>query len=138
MKINRDLSALGPDHLKTLTPGETLTDPSRRTAAVTAIFLNAGQGTSLLFTKRAGSLGEHASQISFPGGAVEAGDSGPLDAALRETREEIGIESGELRIITALPCQPVLDTWLIHPFAAWWASPRPLRPEPAEIGRAHV
>lgn len=133
--MNRDLSTLKPDDLKILTPGEIETDTARRSGAVLAIFLNTGLGTSLLFTKRAADLEEHAAQISFPGGAVEATDPDLEAAALRETREEIGIEVGELRVVTALPCQPVLNTWMIHPFAAWWPTPRPLEPNPAEVDR---
>jgi len=138
--MNRDLSTLKPDDLKILTPGEpeATGDNQRRLGAVLAIFLETEQGTSLLFTKRAADLEEHAAQISFPGGAVEPGDRDYQAAALRETWEEIGIEAAELRIITALPCQPVLNTWLIHPFAAWWPSPRPLDPSPAEVERVII
>ena len=46
---------------------------------------------TVLLTQRAAHLNDHAGQISFPGGKIDATDGSPLDAALREAREEIGL-----------------------------------------------
>jgi 8-oxo-dGTP pyrophosphatase MutT (NUDIX family) len=46
----------------------------------------------VLLTQRAAHLNEHAGQISFPGGKIDATDASPLDAALREAEEEIGLK----------------------------------------------
>ncbi|KHJ40434.1 hydrolase, NUDIX family [Trichuris suis] len=46
---------------------------------------------SILLTIRSSNLSIHRGQISFPGGGIEPDDSGPIEAALRETSEEIGI-----------------------------------------------
>lgn len=105
----------------------------RKAAAVMVIFTDTEDGPGLLFTKRAASLGHHAGQISFPGGAIEADDDGSLAAALRETGEEVGIQARELEIWASLPSQPVLDSWLIHPFAAWWLEARKLAANPDEV-----
>jgi|GEM_PF-1524639 len=113
-------------------------DTERRDGAVMVIFMDHGPGPAVLFTKRAADLSEHAGQISFPGGGVEKGDLSLRLAALRETYEEVGIEAGELEILSALPPQPVLDHWLIHPFTAWWSTPRRLIPDPAEVDRVIV
>lgn len=110
----------------------------RRDGAVMVIFMDHAPGSAVLFTKRAAALSEHAGQISFPGGRVEKGDLSLRLAALRETYEEVGIEAGELEILSALPPQPVLDHWLIHPFTAWWSAPRRLIPDPAEVDRVIV
>lgn len=105
----------------------------RRPGAVLAVFLEREGEAALLFTKRAAGLGEHAGQISFPGGAVEDSDPDFKSAALRETFEEISIRPDELDILCRLSSQPVLGSWLIHPYAAWWNSPRPLKHNPAEV-----
>jgi 8-oxo-dGTP pyrophosphatase MutT (NUDIX family) len=46
---------------------------------------------SVLFTRRTAQLTDHAGQISFPGGKIEAGDESPAATALRETEEEIAL-----------------------------------------------
>jgi 8-oxo-dGTP pyrophosphatase MutT (NUDIX family) len=47
---------------------------------------------TVLLTQRAAHLNDHAGQISFPGGKIDASDASPLDAALREAEEEVGLD----------------------------------------------
>jgi 8-oxo-dGTP pyrophosphatase MutT (NUDIX family) len=47
---------------------------------------------TILLTQRAAHLNDHAGQISFPGGKIDMIDASPLDAALREAEEEIGLD----------------------------------------------
>ena len=61
-----------------------------RPAAVLIPIVDHAQPTVLL-TQRAAHLNDHAGQISFPGGKIDATDASPLDAALREADEEIGL-----------------------------------------------
>ena len=46
---------------------------------------------TVLLTQRAAHLNDHAGQISFPGGKIDATDASPLDTALREAEEEVGL-----------------------------------------------
>jgi 8-oxo-dGTP pyrophosphatase MutT (NUDIX family) len=52
----------------------------------------AREDLTVLFTQRTEHLPRHAGQIAFPGGKMEAGETEPLATALRETREEIGLD----------------------------------------------
>jgi 8-oxo-dGTP pyrophosphatase MutT (NUDIX family) len=61
-----------------------------RPAAVLIAVVDHPQPTVLL-TQRAAHLNDHAGQISFPGGKIDAADASPLDAALREAEEEVGL-----------------------------------------------
>ena len=61
-----------------------------RPAAVLVPVVEHAQPTVLL-TQRAAHLNDHAGQISFPGGKIDNTDVSPLDAALREAWEEIGL-----------------------------------------------
>jgi 8-oxo-dGTP pyrophosphatase MutT (NUDIX family) len=47
---------------------------------------------TVLLTQRSAHLNDHAGQISFPGGKIDATDASPLDAALREAEEEVGLD----------------------------------------------
>src|SRR5256886_14782195 len=46
---------------------------------------------TVLLTQRSAHLNDHAGQISFPGGKIDAIDASPLDASLRQAEEEIGL-----------------------------------------------
>jgi 8-oxo-dGTP pyrophosphatase MutT (NUDIX family) len=61
-----------------------------RPAAVLIPIIDHPQPTVLL-TQRSAELNDHAGQISFPGGKIDATDASPLDTALREAEEEIGL-----------------------------------------------
>jgi 8-oxo-dGTP pyrophosphatase MutT (NUDIX family) len=87
-------------------------------AAVLVPLVERDAGPSILFTRRAASLKNHAGQISFPGGRVEAADSGPVDAALRETEEEIGLARSHVEIVGFLPDHRVISGYRVTPVVA--------------------
>ena len=58
---------------------------------------------SILFTRRTETLAQHSGQVSFPGGRTDAADLSPLETALRETREETGIDPAFVSIAGYLP-----------------------------------
>jgi 8-oxo-dGTP pyrophosphatase MutT (NUDIX family) len=62
-----------------------------RPAAVLIPVVDHPQPTVLL-TQRSAHLNDHAGQISFPGGKIDPTDASPLDAALREACEEVGLD----------------------------------------------
>ena len=63
----------------------------RRPAAVLVPLVERPDGHTVLLTRRSEHLHDHPGQVSFPGGRLDDTDRGPIDAALRETAEEIGL-----------------------------------------------
>jgi 8-oxo-dGTP pyrophosphatase MutT (NUDIX family) len=86
-------------------------------AAVLVPIVDRGE-PCLLFTKRTQRVATHKGQISFPGGAVDAGDDSFLEAALRECEEEIGLPRaaveplGELDDTETVATQFVITPWV--------------------------
>jgi 8-oxo-dGTP pyrophosphatase MutT (NUDIX family) len=72
-----------------------------RKSAVMLLIKNINTEPEILFTLRSSTLKSHSGQISFPGGRIE-NDETPLEAALRETQEETGIENGNIEILGKL------------------------------------
>ena len=54
---------------------------------------------TVLFTQRTERLQDHAGQVSFPGGSREAQDRDPVETALRETREEVGLHRDQVEVV---------------------------------------
>ena len=72
-------------------------------AAVLLLVVNHPGEPTVVFTQRTAHLADHAGQISFPGGRVEEVDEGPAQTALREAREEVGIDPAGIEILGELP-----------------------------------
>jgi hypothetical protein len=69
----------------------------------------------------------HAGQVSFPGGAIDPGDSGPVSAALREAQEEVGLDPSGVQVVAELP--PLYlppSNFVVTPVLAWWNRPAPI------------
>lgn len=93
---------------------------------------------SVVLTERASTLRSHPGQVSFPGGAQDPDDDGPVGAALREAHEEVGVDPASVEVLTVLPplFLPVSDH-VVTPVVGWWPQPGPvLARDPAEVARA--
>jgi len=109
-------------------------DPRQRRAAVLLPLYREGGETYVLFTRRTETVEHHKGQISLPGGGADAGDAGPLETALRETEEELGIPRERIRILGALDdVYTVVSGFVITPFVGVIPHPIPLRVNPQEI-----
>jgi 8-oxo-dGTP pyrophosphatase MutT (NUDIX family) len=78
----------------------------------------------VVLTERSHDMRSHAGQVSFPGGAVDPADPGPVGAALREAREEVGLDPEGVEVVAELPALylPPSD-FVVTPVLAWWARP---------------
>ncbi len=107
--------------------------PDARAAAV-LIPIVAGPPPSLIFTVRSDTLPSHKGQISFPGGSIDADDPSAEFAALRETREEIGLDPAQVRILGELDSFPTfVSGYVVTPFVGWLEERPELDPNPAEV-----
>jgi len=87
----------------------------------------------VVFTVRAARLHDHPGQISFPGGRVEASDRDAVAAALRESREEIGLDSDRVEVLGTLPVYRTVTSYLVTPVVALIAPGAPLQADPEEV-----
>ena len=84
-------------------------------AAVLVPLIDRSEGLSILLTRRASNLKNHAGQISFPGGRIESYDADPRSAALREAEEEIGLSRSQVEVLGYLPDHLVISGFRITP-----------------------
>ncbi|MFC5139553.1 NUDIX hydrolase [Actinomycetospora rhizophila] len=114
---------LGPDDV----PFRRRGSPGGRRAAVLMLFADAGHGPELLLTERAAEMRAHAGQAAFPGGAIDPEDTGPVGAALREAREETGLDpDGVAPLLTLPPLTIPVTGFAVTPVLAHWARPSPV------------
>jgi 8-oxo-dGTP pyrophosphatase MutT (NUDIX family) len=104
-----------------------------KNAAVLVPILLRPEGLSLLLTQRTETLSSHAGQISFPGGRIDAADSSPTAAALREAYEEVGIPETSVDVIGQLSWYQTGSGYNIQPVVGLVRPNFNVRPQPTEV-----
>ena len=89
----------------------------------------------LLFTQRPFHLKHHPGQVCFPGGKVTQEDKNYVDTALRETHEEIGVNSESIEILGHLPIQHTYTGFKVFPVIAFVDDVSQLKLDPNEVSR---
>lgn len=107
--------------------------PGLRAAAVLVPVVDRAEGLTVLLTQRHENLSAHAGQISLPGGRVEPSDADAVAAALRETREEIGLTADRIEVIGRLDTYITGTGFEIAPVVALLTPPLALAPDPREV-----
>ena len=107
-----------------------------RRAGVLVPLLIGSRKPELLFTKRTEEVESHKGQISFPGGMADAADMDIVETALREAREELGIEASAVTVRGMLDDLAVPSGFIITPVVGTLEALPTLTPNPAEVAEA--
>ncbi|MCP9274771.1 NUDIX hydrolase [Mycolicibacterium arenosum] len=89
-------------------------------------------GAAFLLCRRTSRLSSHAAQWALPGGRLDAGET-VVDAALRETEEEVGVRLPETSVLGLLDDYPTRSGYVITPVVIWGGGRLDLRPSPDEV-----
>jgi 8-oxo-dGTP pyrophosphatase MutT (NUDIX family) len=89
-------------------------------------------GAAFVLCRRSAGLNRHASQWALPGGRLDA-DESPVDAALRETDEEIGVRLDESAVLGLLDDYATRSGYVISPVVVWGGPAIEMVPDPGEV-----
>ena len=106
--------------------------PVRRAAVLVPLVRRPG-GLAVLLTRRTDHLNDHAGQVSFPGGRTDPEDVDAVATALREAREEVGLQADEVEVIGMLPTYTTVTAYEVTPVVALLDPPRALALDAFEV-----
>ncbi len=92
--------------------------PDRQLTPAAVLVAVRAETETVILTKRSARLKHHPGQIAFPGGKQDAGDPTPVDAALREAEEEIGLPRHRPRVLGSLPPHQTVTGYQVTPVLA--------------------
>jgi 8-oxo-dGTP pyrophosphatase MutT (NUDIX family) len=104
-----------------------------RPAAVLLALVPRECGLRVVLTLRKEDLRHHAGQVSFPGGRIEPDDDGPLQAALREAREEIALDPARVQPLGWLDPLATITGFRVVPLVAVLEPDTTFVPDPREV-----
>ncbi len=104
-----------------------------RPAAVLVPIVAREPELTVIFTQRSAHLKDHSGQVSFPGGRVDPADASPEATALRESREEIGLDSARVEVLGRLSEYHTRTGYRITPVVGVVAPPLELRADAGEV-----
>lgn len=102
-------------------------------SAVTVPLIDVCGQPEVLFEVRSGKLNRQPGEICFPGGRIEPYDTSPLQTALRETVEELGIKEDAIEVLGTLDFLVSPIGVLIYPYAVYISADLPLAPNTDEV-----
>lgn len=109
-----------------------------RPAAVTLLIMPDESGEAcFVITRRTAHLNRHARQWALPGGRLDEGET-EIEAALRETHEEIGIELSPAHVLGRLDDFPTRSGFRMTPIVVWGDPDQTPVPDPNEVEQVHI
>ncbi len=102
-------------------------------AAVLVPLVDRQDGLTVLLTKRADHLHDHAGQVSFPGGRIDDADADAVAAALREAEEEVGLPRDRVEIVGRLDTYITRTGFEVTPVIGLVDPPPAFAPDPFEV-----
>jgi 8-oxo-dGTP pyrophosphatase MutT (NUDIX family) len=110
--------------------------PDYRTSAVMMLLYPVDGVVHTAIIKRPSYDGIHSGQLALPGGKKEEGDGSPLYTAIRETKEEIGVEVSTEDVLGELtPLYIPPSNFLVHAFVAWLNERPSFEPDAREVDK---
>jgi 8-oxo-dGTP pyrophosphatase MutT (NUDIX family) len=122
-----------PPLLTSIANTQWVSSPSTRHAAVLVPLILSAGNAQLLFTQRSENLADHAGQISFPGGERESEKETPIETAMREAYEEIGLPAEAIRLLGSLDPIRTNTGFAVIPVVGGIDWPFPVRLESTEV-----
>lgn len=107
-------------------------------ASVLALLVDRGGEAHVWLTVRSAGMRKHGGQVALPGGKRDEGDATPLDAALRETEEELGFPASRVAVHGRLDDEVTTTGYVVSPFVGWLDADLQPRPNPHEIERTFL
>jgi 8-oxo-dGTP pyrophosphatase MutT (NUDIX family) len=113
-----------------------LVDAGARRAAVLVPIIATAGGLELLCFERTHEVLEHKGEICLPGGSIESDDAGPVEAALREADEELGIAPADVDVLGLLDdVHTTVSNYVITPVVGFIATLGSVVPDALEVAR---
>ncbi|MEN4475139.1 CoA pyrophosphatase [Mycolicibacterium cosmeticum] len=129
-------SELGEDRVDPAPVDEWIAGRPMPDAGLDGRMVDVSGGAAFLLCRRAARLNSHAAQWALPGGRLDPGETA-VDAALRETHEEVGVELPGSSVLGLLDDYPTRSGYVITPVVVWGGGRLELRPQPAEVVAAY-
>jgi 8-oxo-dGTP pyrophosphatase MutT (NUDIX family) len=117
-----------------------ITNNPRPAAVLIPLFQNHSSkedadGWQVLLTRRTNSVAEHQGQVAFPGGRADPTDTTPEMTALREAREEIGLDPTKVRILGRMQILHTISNYIVTPIVGVIPWPFMFQLEETEVSR---
>jgi len=117
-------------------PPELLASPPRLAAVLIPLLRQESAWHLLLIRRSQNHRDPHSGQVAFPGGASDSSDCNPVETALREASEEIGLNPEDVQVLGHLDEVMTITSYRVTPVVGMISWPYPLQLAANEVSRA--